>query len=548
MIVEAISSMLPGLKAADQPGPLDDYWYGPIGQATPAGIDVTIDNAMRVSAVYGCVRLLREALGHLPFLVYERTGEDSREKAFGHYLWRVLHDRPNRWQTPMTWKEMGVSHLILRGNFYCAIIGTGDDMELWPLNPDRMEVKQAADGRLTYAYRREMGDLVEYRQENIYHVVGPTLNGVTGISVIEYARNTIGSTIAQESHGASLFKNGGLPTFWISRPAERKWTDTAQRNFRKGWRRLHGGAENAGNPPILQDDMQLHELKLTNKDSQWMESRGLAAEEICRFFGISPHMIGVKSTSPRGNTEQQALEFLMYTLTPLAARFEQAANVSLIADEKNYYTKFNLDALRRADTKTRHEAHNIAVQGGWKSVNEVRALEELNPVDGGDECRFPMNMQPAGGGPDENEQGGQPGKGQPKPPVQQEDTQADARVAFATLLEDAAARISAAEIKALSSRAHTAADDHAKWCEWAKGVYDKHRAYVKKTRTPICQSWAAINTTSPDPGQIASDLCDPSEIWELFDAETDVPALLALWQTESADTMNKYFRKVFFNV
>ncbi len=550
-------------RAADpNRDPLSNFWYGPVGQGTPSGIDVTPDNAMRVSAVYGCIRILREAIGHLPFCVFERTGEDSREKATDNYLWKVLHNRPNRWQTPMSWKEMGVSHLMLRGNFYNLIRGYGEDTELWPMDPDRMTIKQTDRGDLIYTYRNKQGESIEYQQEDIYHVMGQSLNGITGVGPIEYARNTIGSTIAQETHGASLFKNGNLPPFWIYRPPERRWTDTAQKHFRKGWRRMHGGSENAGNPPIMSDGMELRELNINNRDSQWLESRGLSAEEICRFFGISPHMIGVKSSAPKGDTEQKAVEFLMYTLTPLAARFEQAADKSLVLDPDKYYTKFNLNALRRGDTLSRHEAHNIAVQGGWKTINEVRELEDLNPIDGGDEALRPLNMQPAGGGPDENEQGGQPGKGTPKPPQEQQTQANDAettaleysekkrrvetQASFAILLDEAAERIAAAEIKALSVRADKAGEDLGKWHDFVVGMYDKHFNYAAKTIEPICQSWAMTNTVASAPEAIAK-LLIASRFTQVHGG-ADVPALLETWKTTRAGELAAILKEEFFSV
>ena len=586
MIIDAISDMLPGHQAADtnpNKDPLSNFWYGPVGQTTPSGIDVTPDNAMRVSAVNGCVRILCEAVGHLPFQTMERTGETSKKKATDNYLWGVLHDRPNRWQTAMTWKEMAVLHLMLRGNFYCQIRGYGEGMELWPLNPDRVTVKQTPSGELVYTYRNKLGEPIEYQQEDIYHVMMRSLNGITGVGPIEFARNTIGSTIAQETHGASLFKNGNIPPFWIYRPTDRKWTKEAQKNFRSGWRQMHGGSENAGNPPIMNDGMELRELKINNRDSQWLESRGLSAEEICRFFGIAPHMIGVKSTNPKGDTEQKALEFLMYTLTPLVSRFEQAADVSLVSEPDKYYTKFNLDALRRGDTLSRHTAHNIAVQGGWKTINEVRKLEDLNPIEGGDEALRPLNMQPAGGGPDQNEQGGQPGKGIPKPPKPNDANDAEtsafedakkadldlyaeqgkkgakagaALASFVILLDEAVERIAAAEIKALSVRADRAAEDNRKWQLWLCGVYAKHAIYVKKTLAPIYKSWTTYafggNADASDDLDMTferwAEQCVVSVMEDpLAKPGTDVPALLETWKTTRATELATKLKKELFN-
>ena len=557
MIATALLSILPG-RLAGPPGPLDDFWYHPVGSISSAGIAVKPDNAMAVSAVYGCIRLLRESLGSLPFRVYRRTGDNAKETAPDNYLWKVLHDRPNGWQTPMEWREMGVAHLCLRGNFYCEIIGAGDGMQLIPLNPDRMTVTQSKNARVTYHYRLSSGEPKSYDQDGIFHVRGLSMNGLIGVSVLEYARHAVGLAIAQETHGASLFKNGGLPTFWISRPAERKFTPEAQSNFRRGWRAVHAGPENAGNPPILQDGMELHELGLTNRDSQWIEARGFGAEEICRFFGVSPHMIGVKTTAPLGSIEQQSLEFVIYTLGPLATRWEQAANRDLVADPEEYYTKIVLDGLLRGDMKSRYEAHNMSLQGGWRTVNKVRSLEDENPVEGGDTPLRPLNMQPLGGGPDQNEQGGQPGKGQPKPkqPAAESDEEPtafekrkqkkrSAEAAFAVLLDEAAARIAAAEIHGLSARTDRAAEDRNKWDTWATAFYAKHNSYVIKTLDPICAAWLAATEIAHSPESLVSWLYVAAGV--LDNSVADVQTMLETWKTTRAATLANQLKARFFD-
>jgi HK97 family phage portal protein len=497
MIARALSTILPQRRAmAGTPGPDDDFWFQPVGQATTSGITVTPEKSMGVSAVYGCVRLLRESLGSLPWKVYKRTGEKSKETAQDHYLWRVLHDRPNRWQTAMELKEMAVAHLCLRGNFYCEIRGAASYIELLPLSPDRMEVKQRDDYSLEYKYHHAETGVHTYRQEEIFHVRGLSLNGITGVSVLEFARNATGAAIAQEAHGSALFKNGGLPTVWIYRPPEAKWNANARKNFRDSWRSIHGGENNSGNPPILEDGAELRSIDISNRDTQWIEARGFSAEEICRFFGVSPHMVGVKTSAPLGSIEQQSLEFVLYTLGPLAVRFEQAANRDLLADEsETHFTKIQLDALLRGDLKSRYEAHNISVQGGWALVNEVRELEDRNPIEGGDEPRYPMNMQPAGGMPDQNEQGGQPGKGTPK----QEPREPDARAAFSILLDEAAGRIAAHEIRHIDARVDKADEDPVRFAEYLTELYDKqHLPYAAKVLDPIRASWLAMTGNRTD--------------------------------------------------
>lgn len=525
MIASALSTILPQRKAVA--GPDDDFWYRPVGVETSSGVYVTGTNSLAVPAVYGCIRLLRESLSSLPWKVYERIDEKNKEPARDYYLWNLLHDRPNSWQTPMDFVEMGVTHLCLRGNFYCRIVQTRGEIELWPLSPDRVTPQQDNSRRVVYKYKDPDGETKTLRSENVFHVRGLSLDGVNGIGVIEHARNAIGSAMAQEKHGAALFKNGGLPTVWISRPKESRWTANARKNFREEWRAVQAGEENLGQPPILSDGMELHSLGLTNKDSQWIESRGFTAEEVCRFFGVSPHMIGIKSTAPLGSIEQQSLEFVLYTLGPLASRFEQAANRDLVREPKRYFTKISLDGLLRGDLKSRYEAHNIAVQGGWKTANEVREVEDMNPIEGGDESRFPLNMQPAGGGPDENEQGGQPGKGLPK--------EKSSRQAFGVLIADAAARIASHEIRNVGQRAEKASEDRDTFNEWAGTFYTKHAAYIDKAVAPLATAWEIYSDRVANIATITEAVLKASAV--VFDATQNTAVIVAGWDESRANEL-----------
>ena len=562
MIADAISAMLPQRHAGTPMGPEDDFWYYPVGMPSSSGVNVDEQNALTVSAVYGCIRVLRESLSSLPWRVYRQVDDREKERAEDHYLWRILHDRPNPWMTPAEFKELGVTHLCLRGNYYSEIRGAGDNITLHPLNPDNVATDFDVDtGLITYEYRRQDGRIERFSHEQIFHVRGMSLNSVVGCSVIEYARNVIGAALAQEDHGSSLFRNGGLPAFWISRPAERKWTQTARDNFRKEWKAIHAGSENAGQPPILGDGMKIHELGLTNRDSQWLESREFSAEEICRFFGVAPYMIGVKTSAPLGSIEQQSLEFATYTLGPLAVRFEQAANRDLVDEPDNYYTKIILDALVRANIESRYSAHNVAVQGGWKTINEVRETEDLNPIEGGDEPRFPMNMLPAGGGPDFDEQGGDPGK-EPiqTPPPQEKEAAADppkltayekwkvaaeeARPAFEVLLVATGSRLAAVEINGLATRAKKARADRDRWDEWASEFYAKHRSHAIKAVAPLCEAWRTQTGGSNEPEAVADYLLLATG--EIYNPDRDPADVLAEWRQTRADEIGNRLCNLFF--
>jgi HK97 family phage portal protein len=573
MLAAALSSILPQRRALDF-GPLSDFWYNPVGQTSSAGIIVKPDNAMQVATVFGCIRLLSEILGMLDIKIYEVGDEEDVHEtpAPDHYLWETLFRRPNPWQTPMEWEEMGMAHLCLRGIFLNQIkLNQDGQIELWPLNPDRMAFELLPNGTIKYIYQPKVGQKVIFGPGEIFAVRGMTLDGVTGVSVLEYARHAVGAAIAQETHGASLFKNGGLPTFWIGRPQGSKFTPEAQRTFRQGWRRIHGGADNAGNPPILIDGMELHELGLTNRDSQWLESRQFQGLEICRFFRVPPHMLGFSDQHPKATVEQQSIEFVRYTLGTWATRWEQAIRRDLIDEPKKYRAKINLDDLQRGDMMSRFTAYNVGVQGGWLLANEVRRAEGKNPIEGGDQPRFPANMQPAGGGPDWNEQGGQPGKGKPKGKGSGESGQGSeedptayekrkqkkqkkaegrrrmAEDSFRPLLADAAGRIAAAELHALAPRAAKAAADRVAWQQFVFAAAEKQFDYMHKAVAPIAAAWCRqtgelINNTIPE-----ADGAAPFGWEEILSPAADVPKILQRWQTERAGAILKRLEGVFFN-
>ncbi len=571
MLARALSTFIPERKSYTDFGPLSDFWYNPVGTSSSAGVWVKPDNAMGVAAAFACIRLLSEILGALDVKVFEIDG--ARETpAPDHYLWDVLYKKPNRWQTPMEWEEMGMAHLLLRGNFLNRILVNEDgQIELLPLNPDRVEIRQLANRAIQYIYQPKLGQKVIYSAAEIFHVRGMSLDGVTGVSVLEYAKNAVGLAIASETHGAGLFKGGLVPPIWISRPQGSKFSDEAKRNFRQGWRRLHGGAENSVNPPILQDGMEIHELGLSHRDAQWLESRNFQAVEICRFFRVPPHMIGITDPSPKANVEQMSIEFVRYTLGPWACRWCQSIDRDLIDDREKFRAKINLDDLQKASMTDRYSANNVAIQGGWKTVNEVRASEGLDPVEGGDTPRFPANMQPAGGGPDWDQQGGQPGRGSPvekpkKPPVvpTEEEEEAEpskpqkrrddekrrkrqgkkqkAGAAFGILLDDAAARLAAAEIARLERSAHRAADDPLKWRAFVASACEEHFTYVAKVLFPIAMAWRqqtglGIEINPHDIYPSASALLAPG---------ADVPAILSGWRAERAAAIAAALRAAFF--
>ena len=367
------------------------------GGETHSGAYVTPEIALGVAAVYGCVRIISGAVATMPLNLKKRIDAKTRVDAEDHSLWKVLRRKPNRWMTPSAFRRMMTTHVLLRGNAYAMIVRSrGNVQELLPLDPDRVKVEQLDDLSLVYTYTRKKGGTLVLPQSDVFHLIGMTFDGVTGVSVLNYARESVGLAIQTEKHGAKLFKNGTTLSSIIKHPGE--LSEEASQRL-KASLEAYRGAENAHKSLILEEGMDFTPLGMTQEDAQFIETRQFSRTEIAMFFGVPPHMIGdtEKSTSWGAGIEQQSLGFVAYTLQEWLTAWEETIARDLISDdEPNIFARFNTAGLVRGDIKTRYEAYAIGRQWGWVSANDIRSLEDLNPIENGDVYLEPLNMVPAG--------------------------------------------------------------------------------------------------------------------------------------------------------
>ena len=380
------------------------------GSATAAGVTVTPDRAMRVAAVFACVRIRSGVVANMPLHIKRRVDARTREDASDHALWSIFRRRPNRWQTPSQFKRMLTAHLLLRGNAYALIVRSrGNVLSLVPLHPDRVRCEQNDDFSLSYVYTRKDGGQVRLPQSEVFHLVGLTLDGVTGVSVITYARETIGLSLAMESHGATVFKNGARVSVVLKHPG--KLGKEGLEFLRASLDDYRAGGESEGKALILEEGMDTSPLAMTAEDAQWIESRKFSRSDIAMFFGVPPHMIGdtEKSTSWGTGIDSQTQGFVTFSAEDDLTTWEETINRDLVpANDNDIYARFNRASLVKGDIKVRWEAHVKALQWGVMSPNEVRALEDLNPRDGGDVYYPPPNT--AGGDKREKDDGDEPAK------------------------------------------------------------------------------------------------------------------------------------------
>lgn len=369
---------------------------------TTSGKTVNERTALQTTAVYACVRILSETIASLPLHVYRYT-EGGKAKDTEHVLYTLLHDEPNPDMTSFVFRETLMSHLLIWGNAYAQILRdrSGQVIGLYPLLPDQMSVHRSEKGKLYYVYNRyeednpnfqEKGSIV-LSQEEVLHIPGLGFDGLIGYSPIALAKNAVGMTLACEEYGASFFGNGANPGGVLEHPGILK--DPGK--VRDSWNSVYQGTRNAHKVAVLEEGMSYKQIGIPPEEAQFLETRKFQINEIARLFRIPPHMVGDLEKSSFSNIEQQSLEFVKYTLDPWVVRFEQALKKSLLLPEekKTHFIKFNVDGLLRGDYQSRMNGYAIGRQNGWLSTNDIRELEELNPIspeEGGDLYLINGNM------------------------------------------------------------------------------------------------------------------------------------------------------------
>ena len=377
--------------------PRDSYGgtaYSFLFGRSSSGKVVNERTAMQTTAVYSCVRILSEAIASLPVHLYRYAGR-GKERVYDHPLYYLLHDEPNPEMTSFVFRETLMSHLLIWGNAYAQIIrdGGGRVLGLYPLLPDKVEVDRDDKGELYYVYNRysdENPNFGEYGRvylapEDVLHIPGLGFDGLVGYSPIAMAKNAVGMTLACEEYGAGFFENGATPGGVLEHPGVLK--DPAK--VRESWHAVYGGSKNAGKVAVLEEGMKYQQIGIPPEEAQFLETRKFQVDEIARLYRIPPHMVGDLDKSSFTNIEQQSLEFVKYTLDPWVIRWEQSLQKALLLpqEKREYFVKLNVDGLLRGDYQSRMTGYSVGRQNGWLSANDIREMEDMNPIpaeEGGD--------------------------------------------------------------------------------------------------------------------------------------------------------------------
>lgn len=462
---------------ADWGGPLDDRWWRGgnvvyLGDQSIAGPGAEL----KVPTVWRAVNVLAGAIASLPLDVFRHV--DQAKPELGKVVainepWRAkLRRNPVRYQTSHRWRMHMVGRVLLAGNYYALKMGAPGmpASSFFPLDPSRMKITDVGrDGSLTYQYKTAQGKTETWGQDEIFHVRGYSTDGICGVSVIDLMRDTTQLALANRVQRSTFVRNEMRPSVSIEHP--KALGDKAWERLKEGYAAAFGGPRNAGKILVLEEGAKINPFAFTSRDAQYIESEHFLIEEFLRFIGVPGVLVGHSDkTSTYSSAEQFFQSFVTHGVFPWTANIEEELTCSLFEDDEDLFAEFNLNALLRPDSTARALFYKVLVELGVYTRNEVRALENKNPLEGLDEPLTPLNM---GGAPLQVAPEPAPPEGT-KPPAKKAPPAPPATGKASRLAAIIAGRLVRKEIAALQSLAKRYAADAPGWAEQLQAFYARH--------------------------------------------------------------------------
>lgn len=361
------------------------------GGARVAGVRITPDTALQISAVWACISFLATTVAKLPWHVFEplpsktdskgvRTGGGAQVAETHPTDW-VIYKRPNPEWSSFQLRETLLHWALRYGNGYAEIVRDQSNRvtQLWPIHPDRVEVKRR-DGVLYYEVRNDDAgrDKIELSMMEMFHIRGFG-DGVVGVNVIDYAATTLGWARAAQLYSAAFFGNGATPNIVVKN--KKKMTPEGLDRQKEEFRDLFGGPTKAGKTAHLDMDSEIEVISLNPTEMQLLSTHQHLVEEVCRWFGVPPHKIMHLMRSTFSNIEHQAIEVVVDSVSPWTQRFQDEADYKFFgANRRGWYTKINMNALLRGDMKARGEWYRNMQNLGAYSPNKILELEDENGI------------------------------------------------------------------------------------------------------------------------------------------------------------------------
>lgn len=368
-----------------------------------SGALVSQATAITVPTVYACVSIRAEDVARCAPRLYRPLADGSREEVKEHPVARLFR-RPNAVQNWFEFAEQMTIGLLLRGNAYAVILRDrrGRPQQLIPVNPDAVTVLEAADGQLFYNVSRvglfQIAALRDQPQsipaEDIFHLRGMAFNATVGLNRLGVARDAVGLSIGLMQQAARWMNNGARPSGVLQ--TDKSLTQQAADRLKASWNSLFSGIQNVGAVAVLEEGLEWKPMSLTSVDLQFIEQRKLAVLDICQWFRIPPHKVGVVDANAKLNQAQADQSYVNETIMPDLERWEQKFVQTFDLDAEGLEVDFDESSLLRADIMTRINIGRLGVMSGLLSPNEWRKSEKLAPVAGGDQVLAPVNLAALG--------------------------------------------------------------------------------------------------------------------------------------------------------
>ena len=356
---------------------------------------VTPASAQGVSAVYACVQAIAETTAGLPLILFKRTGDD-RERASDHPLYRVLHDMANPEQTALEFREYMQACVLLRGNAFARIVRgyDGQVRELWPLNPDTVQVRRTPSG-LVYEHTQEgvLTRLLAHEVLHLRHRLGD--DGVLGVSPITAARGVVELALSEQEHGRNTFTNGAKLLGVLKFPGKLK--PEQRQAIAASWASQYAGGANAGRTAVLDEGVDFQALSMSLEDAQWIEARKFSVIEVCRLFRVPPVIVQSMEEANYSNSVELARQFITLSLRRHLVAWEQAIAKQLLteAGRRSYFAEHQVEGLLRGDSANRAAFYSSGISDGWLMRSEARKHENLPAIEGIDDAPATGTATPA---------------------------------------------------------------------------------------------------------------------------------------------------------
>jgi HK97 family phage portal protein len=341
------------------------------GTESASGEKVNEKTAMTFSAVWRATAIISGIISSLPFKIYRKT-KTGREEATDHPYWDLITNIPSKYYTKPVFFQRAINHYLNWGNFFARITaGMNANLEL--IHPSLIkDVNVNTRGNLVYTFGEDIG---EVRQDKIIHIPNQG-DGILGKGIINQAKDDIGLEFARRKYGSRYFKNGGtansiLTTDQVLKPPQRE--EIAE------WLRKQ---KLAGSDLVIDSGFKYTAMSMPPEAAQFLQTGEFSVETIARWYGVPKSKLASSKDPTHTNIENMSIEFLQDTITPILSKIEYEYTNKLLTDE--YYCEFDLNAYLRADAKTKAEMYRTGIMNGYMTINEVRAKENLNPIEGGD--------------------------------------------------------------------------------------------------------------------------------------------------------------------